>query len=52
MDYFISSKNKVPLSMAIGNVEFMYECFPKHSRLGTARMKKAKETEEEGNNKK
>ena len=23
--------------MAIGNGELMYECFPKHSRMGTAR---------------
>ena len=34
--------------MAIGNWEFMHECFPKHSRMGTARMKKDKETDEEG----
>ena len=26
--------------MAIGNGEFMHKCFPKHSRMGTARMKK------------
>ena len=33
--------------MAIGNVELMHECFLKHSRMGTARMKYDKETEEE-----
>ena len=32
--------------MAVGNGEFIYECFTKHSRMGTARMKKDKETEE------
>ena len=26
-------------AMAIGNGELMHECFPKHSRMGTARMK-------------
>ena len=34
--------------MAIGNVELMQECFLKHSRMGTARMKYDKETEAEG----
>ena len=33
--------------MAIGNVELMNECFPKHSSMLTARMKKVKETEED-----
>ena len=32
--------------MAIGNVELMQKCFSKHLRMGTARMKKDKETEE------
>ena len=33
-------RNKeVPFSMAIGNGELLQECFPKHSRMGTARMK-------------
>ena len=32
-------KKQVPFRMAIGNVELMHECFPKHSRMGTARMK-------------
>ena len=27
---------------------FMYECFPKHSRTGTARMKYVKDPDEEG----
>ena len=31
--------------MAIRN-ELMNECFPKHSRIGIARMKRDKETEE------
>ena len=34
--------------MAIGNGELMHECFPKHSRMGTARMKLDKETGEGG----
>ena len=32
--------------MAMVNGEFMYEYFPKHSRMGTARTKWNKETEE------
>ena len=36
---FIEQKNKVPFSMAIKNGELMHECFPKHSRMGTAIMK-------------
>ena len=32
-------KEEVPFSMAIGNGELMQECFPEHSRVGTARMK-------------
>ena len=32
--------------MAIGNVELMQECFPKHFRMGTAWMKEDKETED------
>ena len=34
--------------MAIGHWELMQECFPKHSRMGTARTKKDKETDEDG----
>ena len=33
------SEKQVPISMAIGNEELMQECFPKHWRMGTARMK-------------
>ena len=33
------SGRKVLFSMAIGNVEIMHECFLKHFRMGTARMK-------------
>ena len=32
-------EKQVPFSMAILNVELMHECFPKHLRMGTARMK-------------
>ena len=32
--------------MAIENGELIQECFPKHSRMGTARKKRDKETEE------
>ena len=32
-------KKEVPFSMTIGNEELMDECFPKHLRMGTARMK-------------
>ena len=35
--------------MAIGNGELMHECFIKHSRMGIARMKKGKETQEDAN---
>ena len=41
-------KNKVSFSMAIGNVELVHECFPKHSRMGTVRMKQDEETDEGG----
>ena len=34
--------------MAIGNVVLMHECFHKHSRMGTVRMKYGKEIDEEG----
>ena len=34
--------------MAIGNGELMHECFPKHSRMGTVRMKQDKEADEKG----
>ena len=34
--------------MAIENGELMHECFHKHSRTGTARMKKYDETDEDG----
>ena len=32
--------------MAIGNGELVHECFPKHSRMGTARTKRDKEIDE------
>ena len=34
--------------MAIGNGELMHECFPKYSRMGTARMKLDNDTDEDG----
>ena len=34
--------------MAIGNGELMHECFPKHSRSGTAIIKYDNETDEDG----
>ena len=40
-------KNQVPFSMAIENGQLMRECFPKHSRRGTARIKCDKETDED-----
>ena len=36
---FRPAKTKTPFGVAIGNWELMHECFPKHSRMGTARMK-------------
>ena len=47
--YFLLSqreKKEAPFSMAVGNGELMQECFPKHTRMGTARMKYNKEAEE------
>ena len=38
-DHVISRKNKVPFGMAIGNEQLMQEDFPKHSSMGTVRMK-------------
>ena len=35
----LASQKKVPFRKAIGNRELMQECFQKHSRMGTARMK-------------
>ena len=37
--------------MAIENEELVHECFPKHLRTGTARMKGDNDTEEEGKQK-
>ena len=41
----LAEKATIPFGMAIGNVELMHECFPKHSRIETARMKLDKETD-------
>ena len=38
-EYFALRKNEVSFSLAIGKEEIMHECFPKHSRMGTAIMK-------------
>ena len=38
---------QVPFSIAIEKVELMQECFYKHLRMGTARMKEDKETEQD-----
>ena len=32
-------REQVPFSMTIENGELMHECFPKHLRMGTARLK-------------
>ena len=40
------SKKQVPFSVAIGKVEFMQKCFPKHLGLETARIKYNKEIKE------
>ena len=42
----LSEKIIVPFSMAIGNIELMHKCFPKHLHMGRARMKEDKETKE------
>ena len=34
--------------MAIENGELIHKCFPKHSCMGTARMKYDKETDKDG----
>ena len=37
---FMSTKiTTVPITMAVRNVELVHECFLKHSRMGTSRMK-------------
>ena len=38
---------EVPISMAIGNGELTHECVPKHSRMGTARLKQDNGTDED-----
>ena len=38
--------------MAKGNVDLLHRCSPEHLRMGTARLKNDKETEEKGNQKK
>ena len=40
-------RQQVPFSMATENEELMNQCFPKHLRMGTARLKYDNETEEE-----
>ena len=38
-DHLVLRKKKVPLSKAIGKGELMHERFPKHSRMGAAKIK-------------
>ena len=45
---FHRAKNQVPFSVAIGTVELMHGCFPAHVRMGTARLIKDKEINEDG----
>ena len=40
-------KKEASFSMAIGNEELMLECFPKHLRMGTAKMKEDREREDD-----
>ena len=40
-------RKQEPFRMAIGNLELMHECFPKHLRMGTARMKYDRERDED-----
>ena len=47
----LSEKKQVPFRMAIGNGELLHECFPKHSRMGSASILEDKETDEEGKKK-
>ena len=35
----LSEKKQVPFSTAIGYEELLHECFPKNTRMETARMK-------------
>ena len=44
----LKKTKQVPFSMAVGHVELMHECFPKHSGMGTAKMKWDNETEKDG----
>ena len=37
---FANRREQVTFSKAIGNMELMHECFPKHLRMGTARKRK------------
>ena len=39
-------KNQDSFNMTIGNKKLMHECFPKHLRMGTARMKLDRERED------
>ena len=40
-------EKEVSFGMATGNGELMHEYFPKHSRMGTARMNEDNETDED-----
>ena len=47
-DYFASGRRKVPFNVAKGHGEVMHECFPKQSRMLTAKTKYDKKTDEDG----
>ena len=46
-DHFASRKWQVAFSAAIGTMELVHKCLPKHSRMGTARRKLDKQTDKE-----
>ena len=43
----VERRNNVSLTMAIEKVELVQQCFSKHLRIGTARMKEYREIQEE-----
>ena len=44
----VRRKLPLPFNMPIGNGKLVHESFTKHLRMGTARMKYVKETDEDG----
>ena len=47
-EQLIARKKQLQLSMALGNVGLVHECYPQHLHKGNAKMKVDKETEIEG----